>query len=209
MKKLYIILFLISCLIVFNGCTTVTTEKLSKQEIDSLKTVSLEYPVISGNLRVWCALCAFTWVGEYNGIEYTDLNALHEAVYLDNEIDITQIVYEELIKHIKSNFKLRYAETDGDLVIKTEITQYGFGPPSPFSPKLSPSLSVRLSGLTNNNKVIWQSNSLTTMFSSVSDSYSNYDLVHKPQIILKQYRAAAKEATKDALDTYDESVKAN
>ncbi|MCU7842064.1 MAG: hypothetical protein KZQ94_22175 [Candidatus Thiodiazotropha sp. (ex Troendleina suluensis)] len=111
MTRIAIIIFIF---ITINGCSTVSMTELEKE---SLKTVSIEYPVFNKSLEVTCHRCSFTWAGPYQGKNYFDnketvktyqndgLTKLHEDVYLNNNIDVKQIVYDELLTQV-SEFKM-------------------------------------------------------------------------------------------------------
>ncbi|MEW8023676.1 MAG: hypothetical protein AB2801_11315 [Candidatus Thiodiazotropha endolucinida] len=196
--------------IIINGCSTVSMTEIDKE---SLKTVSIEYSVINKLLEVTCHRCSFTWAGPYQGKDYFDnketvkayqndgLTKLHEDVYLNNDIDIKQIVYNELIEQLTLKSKFYIVSEDPDFIIRPVIEMHGYGQPSIFSLKLSPKIVVSLHGDINGQKDAFISKGIVTIFSKYSESHSNYDLVHNPQLIIEGYKLISEKAISDALES--------
>lgn len=78
---------------------------------------------------------------------------------------------------------------------------HGYGQPSIFSLELSPKIAVSLHGDINGNKDAFISNGIVSIFSKYSESHSNYDLVHNPQLIIDGYKLISEKAIGDALES--------
>ncbi|MCU7840934.1 MAG: hypothetical protein KZQ94_16335 [Candidatus Thiodiazotropha sp. (ex Troendleina suluensis)] len=97
--------------------------------------------------------------------------------------------------------KLKIVSKDPDLFIRPVIKMHGYGQPSIFSLELSPKIAVSLHGDINGNKDAFISNGIVSIFSKYSESHSNYDLVHNPQLIIDGYKLISEKAIGDALES--------
>jgi len=113
------------------------------------------------------------------------------TVIADNQIDITQIVKEQLIKDLDKNHHIKVQnEGPADAQLKVRILVYGFtNYPFILQRTVRPYLSIDAT-LTKDNRIIWYNKTVEITGLGTTRYYFS-DLLQNPQLIRKSWSYVA------------------
>lgn len=114
-----------------------------------------------------------------------------ETVITDNQIDITQIVKEQLIKDLDKDYHIQVRnEGPADAQLKVRILLYGFtNYPFILQRTVRPYLSIDAT-LTKDNRIVWYNKTVDIIGLGTTRYYFS-DLLQDPQLIRKSWSYAA------------------
>jgi hypothetical protein len=190
--------------LLLTGCSTPTSVPLSAENVRAVKTVKLD-PSVSkpktiywrGTAQAWGA-ALFGAIGGAATANAGDSDAERMVALMEKErIDVSQMVYSEVVKQIGSQKSFQISESvQADAVLSFSVTMYGFNKTHPFGSNMNPLITIMGKLTKPNNEVIWQESEFVSDFASDNDQGQSIETYQKEPVKL---RAALAKATEVAV----------
>lgn len=203
MEKVSFALSCVMSVVMLSGCASHMA--LTKENSAAIKTVQIDpnvkKPTEMNYLSSSGARSAT--IGGVVGLALTQGSMNAESAELQNlakknQIDITKIVKDTWMSELNAKSRYKVGESHGDVVLVSEIENYGLLVPHALTNALSPQIRIK-STLKKNGKVVWTDTATIMPLNGKTPRHSFEEIERNPEYLNEMWRKATQLAVDEMI----------
>lgn len=203
MKKNMFMLSALMSVVILSGCASHMA--LTKENSSAIKTVQIDPNVKRPTEMNYISSSAAKSmaIGGVIGAAFSQKSLNAESTLLQdlakkNQVDITKIVRDTWVAELNSKSGYKSDAGNGDVVLVSEIENYGLAVSSVLTSSLSPQIRIK-STLMKNGKVVWTDTATIMPMNRKTPKHSFEEIERNPQYMAEMWQKATQLAVDEMI----------